>query len=479
MDNHDIRHQIGQYLDQKAALACIRVSKDWLESFEPFVYQKVKLAFNERRNRTYPDVKMPTLRRFYRYGSYIRHLRLRGNKDTSRDSVGHPVNETDEQDSPPHDHQFLLQFLNSHPKIERLELKKFLHPETVEVFARSCAHLKELRLKEMIMTVEVILELLKGSPRLHTLSINEGFITGAHRDFPEPETTLLQSIRTLEFSGVCGLSLAILLEWMARCPRLESIKIRLGPLTKFPSDPDLSLFSRCPKLTQLTLDRTGFIDTTMARILSGCPNLTELTLRGERVNEKTFNAMKTLFGQLRVLNLFGTTGMKSWMSGVILSDCPNLVDFAVGVVDVDPAGILTSNAPGRIPRPKNRDANYSGPPISSRRWACTRLRRLRFKALKWSNRDAVDDKFLDERLAQLKELEEFQIGGFDEEDDHRETWLLREMYQRMPSHTTPRYGGPLMGGAFKRAELESIPALRWMAETWPKLQRFQNIDYIP
>jgi len=124
------------------------------------------------------------------------------------------------------------------------------------------------------------------------------------------------------------------------------------------------------------------------------------------------------------------------MVGVMLSDCPNLVEFSAGVVEVERDGLLTSNAPGRVARD-----SLTGPPISSRPWACTGLRRIRFAGLKWSEDDAVNDKFLDRRLAALKELEGFTIGGLDEDyNDHpdREVFLESEVLTRL-NHR----GGPL------------------------------------
>ena len=79
MEVHDLRHYVGQYLDQPSALACILVSKDWLASFQPFVYQKVKLYFIDEPDSVLPEkLKMPTLRNLNKYGPYIREMTLQG-----------------------------------------------------------------------------------------------------------------------------------------------------------------------------------------------------------------------------------------------------------------------------------------------------------------------------------------------------------------------------------------------------------------
>ncbi|KAG0057438.1 hypothetical protein BGZ83_010006 [Gryganskiella cystojenkinii] len=67
MDAPDIRHHVGQFLDKKSAPACISVSKDWFESLQPFVYQKVKPQFTTGRRRD-GSIKMPTLLSLQMYG---------------------------------------------------------------------------------------------------------------------------------------------------------------------------------------------------------------------------------------------------------------------------------------------------------------------------------------------------------------------------------------------------------------------------
>ncbi|KAG0049196.1 hypothetical protein BGZ83_005972 [Gryganskiella cystojenkinii] len=476
MDNHDIRHQIGQYLDQKTALTCIRVSKDWHESFIPFVYNTVRLYFNEKNNRTArTDVAMPTVYQLERYGHYVRDLTLEGanavvfqraEKLAQVDRIG----EHEEQDHPPHHWRWCVKFVEDHPRIERLKFCFFRHTEVLNKFVNIFTHLRALLLEDVITDYGIMIKILKRSPNLHTLSMKQGQISLSQDYWSRKRLGVLPQLRSLNLLRVYGVDLKILLEWMSCCPQLEEFRIHLCEPDRYG---DWSLFSQCPNITRLTIVDARLIESTLASILTHCPKITELTLRRERVNEKAFKALRGLFGQLRVLNLFESVSVKSWMIGVILSDCPNLVEFSAGIVDVETTGLLTSNAPGRIPRNSWSDRDFKGVPISSRPWACTGLRRMRFKALDWSEEDAVNDKFLDRRLANLKALEEFSIGGFDEDEDDQERASAHSLMAHALAYTEHN-GGPLEKGKFLREDLEREPSLQWMADTWPNLQKFKN-----
>ncbi|KAG0049197.1 hypothetical protein BGZ83_005973 [Gryganskiella cystojenkinii] len=504
---HDIRHHVGQFLDKKTALACIFVSKAWLESFQPFVYQKVKLQFAIGRQRG-RLIKMPTLRNLQKYGAYVRDLDLEAKHSYSYDDpLDFPSRNNNDLDLPPQEWHWAKQFLIDHPKISRLSLQGLGEHgcvaravfccgrlSVIEYLIDGLSNLTSITCKSLVIKVEDVSKLMTVCRRLDSFVVDRcdilnkrvedrqeeeyGYIDDEDEEEEQQEAneheqsssreprSTKSTLKTLYLRKNVNLGLATALRWVSRCPNLQWLHWQIDEVHKDISSPDFSLLSHCPRLFRLTIIWHKFREASLAQFLKNCPNLTEITLRGERMNNKTFDALKPRFGQLRKLNLFEITDMKSWMVGVILSDCPNLIEFAGGVVEVDPAGLLTSNAPGRVAR-----GSLVGPPISSRPWACTRLRRIRFAAIKWSEDEAINDFFLDRRLAALKELEEFTSGGVDA-DFH--VVGVREECEMEGLARSGFYGGPLCKGEYTRSQMLKTPDMRWMTTTWPRLQKFKN-----
>lgn len=82
--------------------------------------------------------------------------------------------------------------------------------------------------------------------------------------------------------------------------------------------------------------------------------------------------------------------------------------------------------------------------------------------------EEVNAEFLHKRMAALKQLEEFVIGGIDDRHDE-----LRHEFRVLPGPQKPLDPGPLKEGVFGRERLAELDDMQWMIRTWPKLKFFK------
>ncbi|GJJ76188.1 hypothetical protein EMPS_08547 [Entomortierella parvispora] len=282
----------------------------------------------------------PSMTSLRKHGHRIRHLALR--KKDSYDITEQDLQPTEDDysdlDYIPTGLRWTNDFLRDYPKIERLELHEipFLPALTVHNLG-----LKELSLIQTAVGTGDIAYILKHCKELESLTIADSMLTRAHDGWPKNTPKLFPNIKALDFRRIIGPSLGFLLEWVARCPGLEELRIEPGSIHKEYTDTDYTILEQCPKLSRLEIRKLQLVDGELATILDNCSQLTHLTLRGERLNEKEYRALRRHFPTLQVLNFFGTVEMRSWMCGHIVYMCPNLVELTTSDLKLDEFLTLT------------------------------------------------------------------------------------------------------------------------------------------
>ncbi|GJJ76187.1 hypothetical protein EMPS_08546 [Entomortierella parvispora] len=483
MDYPEIRHRVGLFLAKHDLVACSRVSKEWFETFTPLLFESLDIqAYGPRWS-----AKAPTMTALRKHGHRIRLLALRENDSYSIAEQDLQPTEDDSsgQEYIPKGLKWIQDFLRDHPRILRLELQDFVYQTSlVPALTMHCLELKELSLLNMTTDIADIAYILKESKHLEALTIADGMLTRAHDGWPDNMPELFPNIKALDFRRIIGPSLGFLLEWVARCPGLEELRIEPGSIHKEYTDTDYTLLEQCPKLARLEIRKMRLVDGELATILDSCSYLTHFTLRGERLNEKAYKALRRHFLTLRVLNFFGTVEMRSWMCGHIVYMCPNLVELTTSDLKLDEFLTLTPpkisrvrDTPSRMPAKKRLTMAESAlAEVRGHPWGCKGLRKLKFKSLEWSDDEEVDIKFLTKYVPVFKQLEEFVIGGFDDQYGEPGDMEMLEFRQSYVSQKKPLDPGPLQKGVFDRDRLTRLDNMRWMTKKWPKLKLFKLVD---
>ncbi|KAG0312360.1 hypothetical protein BGZ99_009572 [Dissophora globulifera] len=393
---------IARFVDHKDLLACVRVCRQWKESFTPHIWTTVivpeawesspafpPLDLLQKNARFVRELTLQTsqgLSSFLENCSSLKTLVVYG-KHVIEPQPGLWVELTDlirrnpllewivlgfDRTSGP-SASFLQALPEACPNLKRYESSrgKYNDPAQVEALMRAFSHMS---------TVSTRYEEFANSPQFKQWT------------FPR-----LYELTLKDAKGVCTQSQV---DFVSRCPNLRHLKWSLCRETMMPVQEFCERVpTACPLLCQLQMDGCGLPDPDdVGRLVDSLSRLELLSLCGNRITNRTFSSLGRHFGTLQSLDVIDCFYVKSWMVQQILENCPNLIKLAMPVL-------------------RMRDI------VQGKDWAAVRLRHLQVNLVQTLSTTMksveVEEQWTTfERLSKLTQLRHLAVGS--------RSWTRRE-----------------------------------------------------
>ncbi|KAF9352579.1 hypothetical protein BGX26_009640 [Mortierella sp. AD094] len=281
--------------------------------------------------------------------------------------------------------QECMNALSCCPNLKKLSVKyaDFERTEATELFYRICTRLEEL---------EVCYS-----------SVSDGEHLSNWSQFP--------SIKSLRFDYFVGPSTSQLLEFIHKCPRLESLHWNLT-CGDFPVSEICQLPSTyCRRLTNLSFrnqDGPYLTDIDLVEILNSYPILTGFSVHESGFGPLAFQSLRRHFGRLTSLDLDSSLNITSVMVQEIMTSCPELISFCAPSLEVGSiVGVI------RREGKTGEDSEIGGQTRCQQEWTCLNLRELKVFICGLESAPAELQQLVLQQLSTLKKLEALKIGHYD------------------------------------------------------------------
>ncbi|KAG0043079.1 hypothetical protein BGZ83_011869 [Gryganskiella cystojenkinii] len=495
MNLPEISILVGRLLDGRTLASCVRVCKNWHETFIPLLYQTynscefeeisspwslfefgaVGTEYNDKEVYVEDARKVPSDIALQRYGCNIKELYVNlpcSAAATLAVTTGHImklriVGLVDFDQFTLQNQPELQLLVTNNPGIERLELRRFTGPwgsKCIRQLSQKCLQLKEVSVEESTFDLSDLVSF-QECLKLSTIQIIDSAV------FVPEESSIriptLPSLKTLELKMNEGLGTSIALEMAAHWPQLESLSLIS------PSEYNSPRFQTYPQLSRLHLMYLTLEDLDLVHLLSRCPRLSDLTLYDQPLRKEVFAALTGLTGTLTSLALYEAydedyTEPDTWRQRQLLCFLPNLINFACSTFDVDEA---FSCAVGDETLPERGDENevVTNPRLSAQEstltqahWACTNLQTLRTFQLDLSS-NPDKNKAAKDQLSALHDLEYFYA-----KQSYRKLPRFRCTFRDIMESGPDKYGSEHLD----RCDLVQDPELQWIVKAWPRIQYY-------
>ena len=369
----EVLHLVGQYFRYRRChqiLVCCRVSKGWYAAFIPLLLHTLEFTILGE----YSREKLPSPNVLHRHGNLVRNVTLEYynfDRLSAGDLLaGVAMVKFLSLSFYPRDWRWLRQFVANNPGIHKLQLNNHgavgnfsylkdlaeVAPQ-VQDFSLADANVEWLTLLHFLTVCQQLLKVrLQSSKVVYTRSQGIPSIGDA---------TLSQSVQTLEFEYLRGLTFSSCLDLAARCPRLESLEFSQaeGDTTLPFGFGDLSKIKHCTSLSTLSLVSHSLSSLQLADILGHCQTLTSLILK----TDLNLESIAGMTHHLRSLETLDLSRCSFGMFEAILSQCPKLTNFTIalnGILDIGQAPFDCDGRLANTPRP----------------WLCVGLKKLKIRS---------------------------------------------------------------------------------------------------
>ncbi|KAG0049554.1 hypothetical protein BGZ83_005593 [Gryganskiella cystojenkinii] len=515
MDLLEIRRCVGPWIDMDALTSCVRVSRDWYDTFIPFLYRK-----------QCPDVYRKSWSSFQRHIEHVRDLKIppflsaQGRRTILQGC--HLLERIENTCNTPDYLDFIFKLVQANnTRLTRLDLHgltnlKQLPPPLYGIFLHTIAdadvspHLTDLRLNSVLLENEALQGFLKLAPRLTRLDLN---FCRAQDDRSEtwsnwPKENLFPELRELKLLDVPDFKpCEEVLRLFEHCPKLESLSWKLQgrraikpfvktlcamlqgikedqPDKKKKMDYHEDRFrqdgtGRCcwPRLDSVRIiegyvySRSLFRDELVAQLIDCCPNpLRRLTLPMAHFGNESWKSLKRhgQFKTLRTLQVLEVS-TEGWMIQEILTSCPELREFRGGTLH-------TSEFVKRIDCGANEDDFLIGDDLSNlartrtlppRPWVCRNLQVLKITLRRSPEDDEKVDALVFAQLRKITTLRELSLC------DRSADYTKYGLDPRVPmgiKDLVPFKDRPLRGEYENIRRIRDEPVIRKLLEIWPLLE---------
>ncbi|GJJ70121.1 hypothetical protein EMPS_02470 [Entomortierella parvispora] len=431
--------EIVSYLDRQSLHSCVTVSKKFYRAAIRSLWKVVHWKGTTADNCFLPE--------FIRYGHYTVELQDNFNADLELIArICTNLRELRLAWTPPTD-ESLQRILESSPKISHLYLycgRALTHQAFQSI--SQLAGLRRLDLRNMIkMTDGALITLLRSCPLLEHLNLEDVLLENIFLDDLGDKPLRLR-ILGLARSYLPGTFVKNLL---SVSPEIKEVSLARNTRTILTKEDILPLQDILSQLTYLNLDSCRLIESDAMETLFGtCPNLERVNIGSTMADDRCLNALSTNCCRLQNLNL-------SWCNhitdeGVInfLTTCTTLK-----LLDIRTLGTISS----AIFHPKKL-------------WACRDLETLNITGVymarpsiaAFGGGTAANHARMFEQLGRLRSLRDLVLGG---------STLTLELSSGMS-----KLGELEDLESFRIASLEVILAedeIRWIVDSWPKLKRIK------
>ncbi|KAF9094164.1 hypothetical protein BGX27_001509 [Mortierella sp. AM989] len=466
MDLPELRDQLANYLDIAELASAAAVCKSWNATFTPFLYRVVEWS-----NATLT----PSTEALEKNGEYVKrtyafkepfglpfesfihleelHLRLfEYSQETWRQ---------------------LSNVFSQFSRVERVEIYTTSTTEMPIEFTTnllSCPSVKNLAVSFAKFGEKATEQLLDACVRLEQLTLNADDVTHL-RSFDQWE--VFPAMHSLHLSLNLGMTMYHQLQWIKRCPRLESLSWTANGSDAFPvSEFCETLSTACPLIKDLSLDETLLPDRDVSQIISSCARLTTLKVFESGFGPISFQSCSSHFAFLTQLDIRRCQHSTSAMSQGIMTSCPNLTYFCASFLDArDILGIVeVIQSAEETAQPT--DMAMTTTVAHSQDWVCLNLRSLTLFLCGLEGKPSEWQHQVLRQLGRLEKLDFLTIGPYDfHMDGTRDGIDLR------------LEAGLGILGNLKLLERFCFDGLHqemsendllWMLEAWPELMRVEG-----
>ncbi|KAF9962480.1 hypothetical protein BGZ72_004849 [Mortierella alpina] len=327
---------IAPYLSPHTLVSAIRVSRQWHQSFSPFLYSSVLVHDNWSDSPSFP-----TLDVLQKHASSVRSLSLHTTTglapflhrctNLKTLAIYKGVFSTPEPKELWEQWIGLTLLIQQNPMLEwilfGLERKTSPPTEFLQALVQSCPNLRRFESSQGIYDTRDQAEaLLQVMTRVEQVSARyEYFI-----NIPMIDRWHFPKLWELTMKDIKGLSTQSQVDLMCQCPNLKTLKWTVSKESQFP----VSEFCErvplaCPKLAQFHTDGYSVPDPKdLSRIMASLPRLEYLMLCANRITPTVFGSLTRHFATLETLDVVDCFGFKSWMIQQVLETCPNLVKLS-------------------------------------------------------------------------------------------------------------------------------------------------------
>ncbi|KAF9206150.1 hypothetical protein BGZ49_002936 [Haplosporangium sp. Z 27] len=308
--------------------ACIRVCRLWNTSFIPFLWHTVSIQQDWFNNPSFPP--LPILEK---NAHLVRNLTLKATEGLAPflqrcNGLKVLVIFGDQIKNKPYDELWdeLTCLIKNNPSIEWIVLGLSLlsAPSTpfLQALPKACPNLKRYESSQgKYDSRDQVEALMQAICSLKAVSFRyEYFI-----NIPMSKRWTMPHVFELTLKDARGLSTLSQVDLICQCPSLKHLKWTVGD-TLFPTKEFCRRIpAACPKLCQLQMDSCGVADPDdIGKILDSLSRLEMLSLCGNAITKKTFFSLRRHSMALESLDIMYCTHVKSWMTQMILEECPNL-----------------------------------------------------------------------------------------------------------------------------------------------------------
>jgi len=432
--------EIVSYLDRQSLHSCAIVSKKFYRAAIRNLWRVVHWKGTTANNCFLPE--------FIRYGHYT--VELQDNFNADLDLIARiclNLRELRLAWTPVTD-EALQKILESSPKISNLYLYccRALTHQAFQSISR-LEGLRRLDMKNMVRMNEwALTTLLRSCPQLEHLNLEDVLLENIFLDDLGDKPLRLRNLG-LARSYLPGTFVKNLLRVS---PRIKEVSLARNTRTILTREDILPLQGILSQLTHLNLDSCRLIDSDAMETIFGTCTLERVNISSTMANDRCLDALLSNCSRLQSLNL-------SWCTHITDQGIINLLTICttLKLLDIRTLGTISS----AIFQP-------------NRPWACRDLETLnimgvnmtkpRIAALGGSNDIAANHSRMFEQLSRLLSLRDLVLGGSN---------LTLELSSGMS-----RLGRLEELESFRIAALEVILAedeIRWIVDSWPKLKRIK------
>ncbi|KAG0223843.1 hypothetical protein B0O80DRAFT_502208 [Mortierella sp. GBAus27b] len=321
----EIVSQVAVYVQQRTLPACTLVSRTWYSVFNSILWRQILLDGADPPTAIQKHAHLVKKLTIDSFRMTQELCSLRFPNLTSLDLIIAVYS------------QDMVDMIAGHPSATRLSVKILMMPlllnsqQPLWSTILGCNNLNDLTIAEVRLHGQEVDTFWQICTRLERLKMDgmwipcQGNMMGM--EFPKIKEVVLSTFSMDGFSWF--------LEFLQRCPNLESLDWGCGPVSEFVVGfADLVAVGTWPGFHSLRIDSSVAVNV-INKIIQGMEHITSLTFwqSGSMLGLASLDLLRSRFHHLKVLDVKLTPDISSRFSQEVLSSCPHLEKFMGGRID--------------------------------------------------------------------------------------------------------------------------------------------------
>ncbi|KAF9945636.1 hypothetical protein BGZ70_003697 [Mortierella alpina] len=469
MDLPEIRTHVARHLADEHLAAAAAVSKGWHDAFNPAYWATVKWSSDEPKRPTEVGIEANkhSIRSLSIECDHPVDSALNSCTNLTTLNVHYCSDNWDRVSNLLRQNTLLTSLSLYYSRVEP-------PPEFLTSLNESCKNLTHLDASNLVYNFRGTQLLLDLTTRLHYLNLNGSELTDVgpldsgenHQRWPEfPHLKTLSLL--LDSPGITMLHQT---QWFRKCPQLRDLHWFIDEdddgQERLPMRELSQLFSQdCPLLDKLELEHPKLTDDALNRILAACRPLKKFDVSRSKFGPLAFQSLGQHFATLTNLDLARCPAVTSPMTQRILMSCPNLLWFCSGRLEAQDILGVTESMNGT-------HEGYEEQPLQPQDWVCTKLRLWTMYLCGLENRPSTWQDLVLKQLSKLTQLDFLTFGVNDYSLDGTRDGIQLSLDAGLDQlRTLTKLDRFCFDGVAQDMTEKDV---RWMLETWPKLERVEG-----